>query len=115
MVLPLGCGSARAGTYRFISFDYPGAAGATMASGINDAGQVVGAYADGAGEHGFLEDGPVFSPIDYPGATITVASKIDDAGQILVESHFDRTGDHGLLMDVPSEGPRSGQGIGECD
>src|SRR3954468_17941224 len=72
MVLALGCGAARADTYRFISFDYPGAAGATMASGINYAGQVVGASADGTGEHGFL-------------------------------------------MDVPSEGPRSGQGMGKCD
>ena len=36
--------------YKYIKFDFPGAT-ATEARGINDVGQIVGWYADGAGKH----------------------------------------------------------------
>ena len=43
-----------AGSFGFVSFDYPGAA-ATIARGINSQGDVVGSYFDAAGKsHGFL-------------------------------------------------------------
>ena len=40
--------------YSFTTIDVPGALpGTTSANGINDSGQIVGQYADGAGTYGF--------------------------------------------------------------
>jgi uncharacterized membrane protein len=57
----------------YSSFDPPGSID-TSASGINNAGQIVGEYsvitatpAEG-GRHGFLKDGNIFTSIDYPGS-----------------------------------------------
>jgi probable HAF family extracellular repeat protein len=41
---------------KFTTLDYPGASG-TAASGINDAGEVVGTFFGADGTHGFLRDG----------------------------------------------------------
>ena len=52
------------------TIDYPGASD-TFASGINNAGQVVGYYEDASGDidaHGFLESGGSFTTINVPGA-----------------------------------------------
>ena len=38
----------------------------SAANGINDAGQIVGSYADDTGLHGFLLSGNIFVPIDDP-------------------------------------------------
>jgi uncharacterized membrane protein len=45
----------------------------TVASGIDDRGQIVGYYDDSAGTHGFLLRDDKFATIDFPGATFTVA------------------------------------------
>jgi probable HAF family extracellular repeat protein len=56
----------------------------TQASGINDAGQIVGLYHNSSGYHGFLYSAGTYTPIDDPLATIsTVASGINAAGQIV--------------------------------
>ncbi len=68
----------------------------TIANGINDAGQIVGYFYNGTGEHGFLDSGGTFTQIDAPGATDTGASGINDAGQI-VGNFFNSTGEHGFL------------------
>ena len=43
----------------------------TEASGINDAGQIVGIFSDSTGDvHGFLDTGGSFTQIDVPGASL---------------------------------------------
>jgi uncharacterized membrane protein len=69
--------------------DYPGAT-STSLEGINNKGQIVGAY--GTGEfvqgfdlyHGFLDDGGTFTSFDVPlaGAPLTIPRSINDKGQI---------------------------------
>jgi probable HAF family extracellular repeat protein len=83
----------------FITLDDPHATNGTVASGINDAGQIVGVYFDATGEHGFVWTGTgVFTTLDDPLATNgTVVSGINDAGQI-VGAYFDATGEHGFLL-----------------
>ena len=63
---------------------------ATVALGINDAGQVVGAYTDANRQgHGFLYSGGTFTALDDPlGADGTTAFGINNAGQI-VGDYFD--------------------------
>ena len=52
--------------------------------GINDAGQIVGSFANPAGrDHGFLDSGGTFTAIDVPGADYTFAYGINDGGQIV--------------------------------
>src|SRR5262249_7724972 len=67
--------------------------------GINNAGQIVGVFADGTGVHSFLKDGATFTTIDVPGAVFTGANGINDAGQIV--GGFNDVGeeDHGFLKD----------------
>jgi uncharacterized membrane protein len=81
----------------FTTIDHPdaalGAAPFTAASGIDNRGRIVGAYADAEGRgHGFVldkgrgarRDKGVFTPIDFPGARgATVAQAINDRGQIV--------------------------------
>jgi MprA protease rhombosortase-interaction domain-containing protein len=57
----------------------------TEATGINDAGQVVGGYTEaGTGlERGFLLDGGTFQPFDVPGAYLTGAWDINNHGVIV--------------------------------
>ena len=59
-----------AATYSFTILDVPGAA-STVATSINDSGQVTGSYYDGSGEHGFVYSGGTFTTLDVPGATNT--------------------------------------------
>jgi hypothetical protein len=84
----------------FTQFDFPGAS-ITAVSGINDRGQIVGAYIDAGGaQHGFLLDHGVFTTIDFPGRAATnVARGINDRGQI-VGTFFDAGGlPNGILFD----------------
>ncbi len=70
-------------TYGAEDWDLPN----TMTCGFgNNAGQsVVGHFADGTGQHGFLLTGSVFTPIDYPaaGAHNTNADGISPQGEIV--------------------------------
>ena len=53
------------------------------ANGINDAGQIVGSYANTRSHiSGFVDNAGTFSTISVPGAADTVATGINDAGQI---------------------------------
>jgi probable HAF family extracellular repeat protein len=72
---------AHAVPYTFTTIDVP-TAGRTEASGINDAGQIVGTCA-GCEGGGFLFEGGTFTAIDVPGALGTEASGINDVGQIV--------------------------------
>jgi probable HAF family extracellular repeat protein len=64
------------------TIDVPGAT-STQAFGINDSGQIVGAFASSSRTHGFLENGATLSAIDVPGAVFTNARGINDSGQIV--------------------------------
>jgi probable HAF family extracellular repeat protein len=91
---------ALAAAYTFTPIDvpFPGGGG-TDAHGINDAGQIVGAYGDATGGHGFLYSGGTFSTINvpFPGTLGTDAHGINNAGQI-VGRYVDATGrEHGFL------------------
>jgi YVTN family beta-propeller protein len=82
----------------FITVDVPGAT-ATQVLGINNAGQMVGSYADAKNvTHGFLLSGGVFTTINFPGATFTQAAGINNVGEI-VGSYTDSQGiGHGFLF-----------------
>ena len=73
--------TAQAGTATR-TVDFPGAI-STFLYGINNAGQMVGAYVDdGEATHGFLLNNGVFTTIDYPGSTLSVAAGINNNGDI---------------------------------
>src|SRR5204863_10188271 len=69
----------------------------TLASGINDTGQIVGTYADAGGVHGFLLSGGSYSTLDAPLAQQhTPAQGINGTGQI-VGIYFGHAGLHSGL------------------
>src|SRR5437773_3376680 len=68
--------------FRFKVLDVPNAR-RTVASGINDRGEVVGAYDDSSGTHGFLFRDDKFTTIDYPGASFTVTLGVGVHGDIV--------------------------------
>ena len=49
----------------------------------NPAGEIVGAYRNSAGVHGFVLRDEVYVPIDFPGATATRAFGINSHGDIV--------------------------------
>src|SRR6202008_539750 len=73
----------------------------TLASGINDKGQIVGTYADASGVHGFLLSGGSSPTLNSALAQqYTIASGINGAGQIVgiyFSNHFGHAGLHGFL------------------
>ena len=66
------------------TIDVPGAV-ATLPSGINNHGQIVGIYFDGVRRHGFLLSNGEFTTLtDPPGAFLeSLAFDIDDHGRIV--------------------------------
>ncbi len=64
----------------------------TQASGINDAGQIVGSYRSGypfaSTGHGFVGHPDSITTIDVPGAEDTSADGINDAGQVVGSYRF---------------------------
>lgn len=104
----------------FTEISFPGAF-VTAVNGINDRGQITGAYIDAGGtQHGFLLDGGVFTTVDFPGsAAFNLARGINDRGQI-VGTFFDAQGithsylfDHGVftLLDIPGGNGSTANGI----
>jgi probable HAF family extracellular repeat protein len=88
--------AASAVEYTVTLIDFPGAT-ETMAMGINDAGDIVGAYQDASEiPHGFLYVRGNFTTIDFPGASGTWAYGINIAGDIM-GAYQDATGYHGFL------------------
>jgi len=78
-------GLASAQNYTYSTFDAPGAT-ATVVTGMNNAGQIVGAYTDAKGTHNFVRsaDGKTYTTIDLTGATpgTTTIDAINNVGQI---------------------------------
>src|SRR5260221_3487100 len=72
--------------YTYATFDDPlnTSGDGTLASGINDTGQIVGTYADASGVHGFLLSGGSYTTLHAPLAPqYTIAPGINGAGQIV--------------------------------
>jgi probable HAF family extracellular repeat protein len=68
---------------KYTNIDVPNAAFA-FATGIDDAGRIVGFYADSSGYHGFLLSGRKYTTLDDPNADSgTLATGINDRGQIV--------------------------------
>jgi hypothetical protein len=87
---------------------YPGSA-STIAYGINDVGEIIGAYSnDEVTFHGFTLISGVFSTMDYPGATDTYLTGINNSGEIVGawdSGGVDKYGNpltHGFLLDSGS-------------
>lgn len=81
-------GAARAQTpqYSYTRLQYPGAI-YTDATGINNAGTVVGTYFDANGiPHGYTYDGITYTSINFPGAIYNYAFGVSPLGH-LVGSH----------------------------
>src|ERR687893_276481 len=75
VITPMAADSpANAANFNFTKIDVPGEVD-TVATGINDAGQIVGEFfgGGGGGIHGFLNTGGSFTQIDVPGAVFTGA------------------------------------------
>ena len=69
---------------KFTAINFPKSKG-TQAIGINDAGDVVGAYLDSASvQHGFVKKGTKYTTIDVKGDTLTYAWDINNSGQMVV-------------------------------
>lgn len=81
LAVGLAASGASATTYDFTTLDAPGAT-ATVASGIDDLGRIVGSFTDASGNHGFAWDGTTYATLDFPGATTTDAGGINDGGAI---------------------------------
>jgi probable HAF family extracellular repeat protein len=62
--------------YTFTSINVPGST-STNAFGINNTGQIVGAYTDSTGTHGFLDTNGVFTTLPF------VPTGINNVGQIV--------------------------------
>lgn len=100
LVLSIGR-KVRAAGPTFTTIDFPGAAG-SLATDINDSGQIVGEYNDSllGHRHGFLLSNGVFSSIDFPGATFTRALGINRFGDIV--------GDESKIANFSSSGNEFG-------
>jgi probable HAF family extracellular repeat protein len=68
--------------YAFTTLEYPGAT-ATVASGINDAGDVVGWYVADEVMRGFLYRDGTYTSVEYPGAVRTQISGIGADGTLV--------------------------------
>ena len=87
--------SVSAAPYTFTTLNVSGAS-STEAVGINNAGQVVGFFADSRGVHGFINTSGTFTTLDVPGASFTQARGINNAGQV-VGLFGDSSGSHGFV------------------
>lgn len=65
-----------------LTLDFPGAS-QTFPIKINDAGVVVGGYADTTGSHGFIYHNNQWATLDFPNSKDTVLTGINDAGVII--------------------------------
>jgi len=79
---PLTGFAAAQRTFDFRTIQVPGAK-RTIASGIDDAARIVGAFDDSVGTHGFLLANDRFTTLDFPGAAWTAALGIGAHGEIV--------------------------------
>jgi probable HAF family extracellular repeat protein len=102
-----------------VNLAFPGAV-RTWAYGINDAGQVAGAYDDGISNHGFLYSGGAYTSLNVPGSLNTVLQRVNNAGQVVGNSNtsnvtpvtgFLYNGGNYTALDVPGSSVTVGEGL----
>jgi len=100
------------GAYTIIDDPLAPAGHSSVATGINDLGQIVGYYSDSNNvTHSFLYSGGKYINIDDPLATGgTFATGINDAGEI-VGYYIDASGTHGFVASVNDHGHHHIQNI----
>src|SRR5260221_11799209 len=97
--------------YTYATFDDPlnTSGDGTLASGINDTGQIVGTYADASGVHGFLLSGGSYTTLDAPLAPqYTISQGINGPGQIVgvfLNHHLHHALLHGFLCNKSAYTP----------
>ena len=84
-------------TYTYTPISVPGSS-STSARGINNAGQIVGAYTDSAGQHGFLYSNGTYTTFDVPGGRFTTLLDVNNVGQI-VGTYRDSSNTFRLFLD----------------
>jgi hypothetical protein len=88
--------SAHAGGYIFTTLNDPNATNGTFASGINDAGLVVGHYVVGFANQGFLYQNGQFTTVQVNGGPATLTS-INNANTV-AGFYSDSMGTHGFTL-----------------
>src|SRR5438128_12524310 len=89
--------------YTYTTFDDPlnTSGDGTLASGINDTGQIVGTYADASGVHGFLLSGGSYTTLHAPlTAHSTMPQGIDCPAQVggyYIYNHCSSAELHGFI------------------
>jgi probable HAF family extracellular repeat protein len=73
-------------TYTYTPISVPGSS-STEARALNNAGQIVGAYTNSTGTHGFLYSNGTYTTLDAPGGTATNLLGINNGGQIVGTYH----------------------------
>jgi uncharacterized membrane protein len=105
VITTAGCRSGDGATYTFSGLDFPEAT-SVVASGINDAGDIVGWYAQGDTVRGFVYRRGKRTTVEYPGAVRTHLFGIGPAGDIV--GGYANAGEapkdlHGFLLTASGE------------
>jgi probable HAF family extracellular repeat protein len=91
------CVSAGQAAQSFVTLQDTGAGAATTeATGINNAGQIVGNYIDSNTTHGFSYSGGSYTTIDVPSSAATTASGVSNGGQVTGSYTDGGGGSHGF-------------------
>jgi probable HAF family extracellular repeat protein len=90
----------------YTTLDDPNATAGTVATGINNNGDVTGYFINATGTHGFFYNGSSYTTIDDPNATAgtTKAIVINDSGQI-VGQYTDASGNTQSFIATPTSVP----------
>jgi probable HAF family extracellular repeat protein len=95
--LACGCPAAYAVPYQFTTIRVPFVgATATVANGINNAGQIVGYFTDGTGDHAFMDNAGVYSRLPFPPADLR-SEAYGNSGTQVVGDFTDDGGLHGFV------------------
>jgi probable HAF family extracellular repeat protein len=89
-------------SYSFTTLTDPNANGYTVASGINDAGEVVGSYKDSSNTtHGFSFVSGAFTTLNATSATLsTSANGVNNLGQIIGSFNDAAGASHGFVLNL---------------
>jgi hypothetical protein len=82
-------------SFTFATIDAPGALN-TVVDGISDCDEVVGAYYDSSGGHGFIDDDGTYTTLNVPGITNTYGVAINDRGEV-AGFYDDSSGEQGCI------------------
>ena len=84
-------------SFTFGMVDFPGQM-ETIAYGVNDKGEIVGAYGPELAGGGFLLKGTKFTEVNYPGSTYTEPNGMNDSGVIVGQYGTASNGEQGFEL-----------------